>query len=771
MPVGIGGIGDMIALLKIVQGFAAALDGSRGAAAEYQEVKRELEGLEAALRCHQQLLQARRDDPALNAIFRLTQSTTEDCQRCIEAFSRQTVKFDRSLGVGKGGNVCKDVTMKVRWQLSKKDEVVRFRAELAQHISTLNMLFGLANINMQRITTDDINSKIDALEEKIDSNADAEAGSATKLRKHVEEGNNQLVVAVKGVQEELRLGWLGNCLSELKEMVSQIFITTGTTFSATQRIETILLSRAQKALVRTFTFEDALGRITQWDLVYISSWDALDAMIEVCFRDLPGHEKVARKEYVFQDERTNREIKRSTPWSGALLPDQHVNMGLLFRKQSSKNERLWCPYCHLELKQSQEGLIPCKCGMSHQRRTETVDINEEEDMPAFDLFDAPSSVPDDLHERPDEEEISMVLGQDEKAANSTKSQEDMSVFKRVIVVEVKLNIITRSTSWKPNYSESGTSVEDTSTLPQVYRTSYRGLSIKKSQPAPKATDADARMHHIPHGYSLKNWDPREEPVTLLGSVFDCNSLGKWIYDWTVYHHGPAASTTGMAKELWLLLIELSGKIKLAEECIPRIPEEDNRLLINDFLESGERLMVKLKKLLKLCESPMLKACRRITPKPKLYTFYQGSNSPVIRSVGRDQLGDKSQPSAQPETSSPLAATIPALQKDDCDSAYTFTVKSLEPKGGDTWGRDWGVSLRKQPKEALETKEGDTWGNWGKQPQAPKKSGLEFVDSIFGRDRYLDMTEKLMTSVRLWNLRFDANCEGILRSYANDEIVL
>lgn len=212
--------------------------------------------------------------------------------------------------------------------------------------------------NMQRITTDDINSKIDALEEKIDSNADAEAGSATKLREHVEEGNNQLVLAVKGVQEELRLGWLGNCLSELKEMVSQIFITTGTTFSATQRIETILLSRAQKALVRTFTFEDALGRITQWDLVYISSWDALDAVIEICFRDLPGHEKVARKEYVFQDERTNREIKRSTPWSGAMLPDQHVNMGLLFRKQSSKNERLWCPYCHLELKQSQEGLIP-----------------------------------------------------------------------------------------------------------------------------------------------------------------------------------------------------------------------------------------------------------------------------------------------------------------------------------------------------------------------------------------------------------------------------
>lgn len=55
------------------------------------------------------------------------------------------MKFDRSLGVGQGGNVCRDVTMKVRWQISKK-EVASFRAELAQHISSLNMLLGIANM-------------------------------------------------------------------------------------------------------------------------------------------------------------------------------------------------------------------------------------------------------------------------------------------------------------------------------------------------------------------------------------------------------------------------------------------------------------------------------------------------------------------------------------------------------------------------------------------------------------------------------------------------
>ena len=63
---------------------------------------------------------------------------------------------------------------------------------------------------------------------------------------------------------------------------------------------------------------------------------------------------------------------------------------------------------------------------------------------------------------------------------------------------------------------------------------------------------------IPAGYSLRNWDPTEEPILLLGSVFDANSLGKWIYDWTLSKHGPAGPLTERAGELWLLLNVLAN---------------------------------------------------------------------------------------------------------------------------------------------------------------------------------------------------------------------
>lgn len=51
---------------------------------------------------------------------------------------------------------------------------------------------------------------------------------------------------------------------------------------------------------------------------------------------------------------------------------------------------------------------------------------------------------------------------------------------------------------------------------------------------------------------------------------------------------------------------------------------------------------------------------------------------------------------------------------------------------------------------------------GKGLSMGRSAGCEFVESMFGRDRELENTEKLMNSIRLWNMRFDANCEEILR---------
>ncbi|KAK7220750.1 hypothetical protein V2G26_008753 [Clonostachys chloroleuca] len=183
--------------------------------------------------------------------------------------------------------------------------------------------------------------------------------------------------------------------------------------------------------------------------------------------------------------------------------------------------------------------------------------------------------------------------------------------------------------------------------------------VMKPPAPPVATEAHAAEHRIPPGFSLKNWDPREQPILLLGSVFDANSLGKWIYDWTVYKAGSRAPLAEMAGELWLLLLDLSEKTNRAEGIVGSIRSKEKKQIVEEFLDSSERLMSMLQLLLKNCEAPMLKA-----------------SSKKKQSLGQ-------------------------------------------------------------------------------------KSGIEFVDTLFGRDRELDRTEKFMQKVRKWALRFDVNVSPIL----------
>ncbi|SPJ86883.1 uncharacterized protein FTOL_11908 [Fusarium torulosum] len=177
-----------------------------------------------------------------------------------------------------------------------------------------------------------------------------------------------------------------------------------------------------------------------------------------------------------------------------------------------------------------------------------------------------------------------------------------------------------------------------------------------------------KKHRVPNGYSLKHWDPNEEPILLLGSVFDANSIGKWIYDWAVFIYGPGTPASDMAGELWLLLIQLADKVKRSEETIGSIRCAERRELVEDFLKSGKRMAGKFQSLLQRCESLAVKA--------------------------------------------------------------------------------WKARTEKELK-----------------PRFDKKGAIEIVEAMFGVDQEFGRTEKFMMNASLYILRFDANCEEILRNPA------
>ena len=91
------------------------------------------------------------------------------------------------------------------------------------------------------------------------------------------------------------------------------------------------------------------------------------------------------------------------------------------------------------------------------------------------------------------------------------------------------------------------------------------------------------------------------PITLLGSVFDANSLGSWIYEWTKFKYGNHHNATKVAAKLWQLLIRLGCKLQRARKYAHLIIGQE------DFIKNGEVLWLELTALLADCEKYMWKS--------------------------------------------------------------------------------------------------------------------------------------------------------------------
>lgn len=310
---------------------------------------------------------------------------------------------------------------------------------------------------------------------------------------------------------------------------------------------------------------------------------------------------------------------------------------------------------------------------------------------------------------------------------------------------------------------------------QTPRPSPRKRSTDVKRPtrhmAQRATEEDAMRAGIPAGYSIKNWDPAEAPVLLLGSVFDANSLGKWIYDWTVYIHGASTPMADIAGDLWLLLIQLSGKLKRSEETLPRIRSRDSREMVEDFIESGLRLWEKLKGLIKKCEQSMSKALRggagskqrKTSPLVKVCATHTDDK---LQGKGGDkepdQQEDQSTVEKEPQTTGNEGseATIqPVLQESEHEANQVRIQQDSEEAAKHTTQE---MATREPAKVTEQEPRATKQKATSEAKSRERNAGAAFVTSIFGRDRYLDETEKLMSRMRLWHMRFVANCEDILR---------
>jgi hypothetical protein len=140
-------VGDFIAIGKLIGDVTTCLQSAGGARSEYQELIKEFESLNAALRHLDRL------DNSTNAPTRLDaiRCAALSCRLPLEEFLVKARKYEKSLGIWNKSHTVKSTTDKLRWTFGLKDDIKRLQTYLNVHIGTINILlaeYGLEKMDM-----------------------------------------------------------------------------------------------------------------------------------------------------------------------------------------------------------------------------------------------------------------------------------------------------------------------------------------------------------------------------------------------------------------------------------------------------------------------------------------------------------------------------------------------------------------------------------------------------------------------------------------------
>ncbi|KAF2029450.1 hypothetical protein EK21DRAFT_28594, partial [Setomelanomma holmii] len=310
MPITFGAVGDIISVCLLVKDLVEALDKARGSKAEYQSAIRELWILDRALLEIDLLTRTHGNGatPELRSLCETAKKAATRCRGLVSAFLERVKRYKSTFDESERPNPLTNVTMIIRWHLGEKDALEQFRVEIAGTSSSLQMLLATASVTLLEINRKKINDKLDSAVRSKHSSDTANAAVLTDICHRIDMANDGINAGnslLGKVSDALRLDWLRQLGSELKELMRRAIAMNFATYHAVISIQKALPSRLERGLIEEpFVLEDPIGRIAPVHLQFVTSWDAFDAVLEIRFRSLQGHRKLRQKKYVIQENAT-----------------------------------------------------------------------------------------------------------------------------------------------------------------------------------------------------------------------------------------------------------------------------------------------------------------------------------------------------------------------------------------------------------------------------------------------------------------------------------
>ncbi|KAF2432595.1 hypothetical protein EJ08DRAFT_585341 [Tothia fuscella] len=363
MSAGFGfSIGDFIAVLKLVSQVVDSLRESSHATSTFRSLITELHSLETAL------IRIKRLDPdtGQNVDKIALWAAASQCQRTIDDFYGKVKKYQPHLQGGGTGEKIKDVWMKFRWTVCKKDDLDNFRAEIRGHASSIEIL--LLTVAMDATST----------------NAKKQDEQNKSLGSRIQDFSMQVFGKLNTITDSIAHNVAQG--KALLESSAQIVQTNLRVFQMVHDIQLYILKiPGQVQRQQPVYLIDPLNKECPFHLEFIRSADALLSVLKVNLKESEcGPGMIERGEFALEEMGTESTIDLGKSWDNCFYPGQRVAMSMIFPYQTIDSPS--CPRCRAEHRGSYDKEVTCTiCGIVFRRITEVLEEQQASEATALSM--------------------------------------------------------------------------------------------------------------------------------------------------------------------------------------------------------------------------------------------------------------------------------------------------------------------------------------------------------------------------------------------------
>jgi hypothetical protein len=324
MSVGFGfSVGDFLAALKLVGTVIDALRESSNSGPAYRELLNELYSLETALLCVKRI-----DLDEVQHIKKVAlQQAAAQCQRTIDSFWKKIQKYQPHLRDDGTSSSIRDGWARIKWAVCYKEDVQNFRAEIAAHTSSIEVLLLSAQMNMTTLHARGEQRHYKTL-----------AGRIQELSTY---SMSKLAVITDGISKSVQQG------RSLLESSAKVLETNLRVFQMIHDIQRIILQiPAQVQRQQPVYMIDAFNKESPFHLEFIRSAEALISVLKLNLKASGcGPGMIDRGEFLIEECGTQNAINITKAWETCFYPGQRVAMSMIFKERHLGAS---CPRCGTE---------------------------------------------------------------------------------------------------------------------------------------------------------------------------------------------------------------------------------------------------------------------------------------------------------------------------------------------------------------------------------------------------------------------------------------